>query len=342
MEEIKIPFTHKTVSVLFDKNLFDFIAETNHSSICLLIDENVFELHKKLFSPHNPLIIKSGEEYKIQATVDRIIDVMLERGYDRNTVLYAIGGGVTTDIGGYVASVYKRGINFNQVPTSILAMVDAAIGGKNGVNTALYKNMVGTIYQPGHIIYDFNFLNTLPKVEWINGFAEIIKHGCIWDRDMFKELSENDIDNFLNDEKLIKKIIRKNINIKVEIVCSDEFETGNRMLLNFGHTLGHAIEKEYNLKHGFAISLGMVAAARISEEINNFYSEEKDLVLSLLEKYNLPTRLDFDKDAIWNGLLSDKKRNGETMNFVLLDSVGKAVVKPIGLTQLKDLIAQVL
>jgi 3-dehydroquinate synthase len=342
MEEIKIPFTHKTVSVLFDKKLLESIEETEASSICLLVDKNVYELHKNLFSSYDPIIIKSGEEFKVQATVDKVIDEMLERGYDRKTVLFAIGGGVTTDIGGYVASVYKRGIRFNQVPTSILAMVDAAIGGKNGVNTALYKNMVGTIYQPNQIIIDFSFLKTLPKEEWINGFAEIIKHSCIWDREMFNELSENNIDNFLNDETLTKKIIRKNISIKAAIVCSDELETGNRMLLNFGHTLGHALEKEYDLKHGFAISLGMVAAARISEEINNFYSDEKDLLLNLLEKYSLPVKLNFDKEAIWNGLLSDKKRNGETMNFVLLDSIGKAVVKPIGLTQLKDLIAQVL
>lgn len=337
MEEILIPFTHKTVSVLFDQNLFDFLREKDLKSVCLLVDKNLFALHQSLFTAFDPIIVKSGEAFKIQSTVDGIIDVMLERGYDRKAVLFAIGGGVTTDIGGYVASVYKRGIKYNQVPTSILAMVDAAIGGKNGVNTALYKNMVGTIYQPDNIIFDFSFLKTLPKEEWINGFAEIIKHSCIWDKEMFNELSEHNIENFINDELLTKKIIRKNIGIKAEIVCSDEFETGNRMLLNFGHTIGHALEKVYDLKHGFAISLGMIAAANISAEITKFSSGDKELLRTLLDKYKLPTSLAFDKESIWNGLLSDKKRNGDTMNFVLLDSIGEAKVMPIELTKLKAL-----
>ncbi len=342
MEEIKIPFTHKTVSVLFDVNIIDFIEKQNLTGICILIDENVYTAHKTLFVTYNPIIIKSGEAYKVQATVDGIIDEMLERGYDRKTVLFAIGGGVTTDIGGYVASVFKRGIKFNQVPTSILAMVDAAVGGKNGVNTALYKNMVGTIYQPDHILYDFSFLKTLPREEWINGFAEIIKHSCIWDKEMFDILSKQTIDEYINGDEITKEIIKRNVAIKAEIVCSDEFETGNRMLLNFGHTLGHAIEKEYEMKHGHAISLGMIAAARLSEEINNFYSIEKEALLTLLENFELPVLFQFDKEAIWNGLLSDKKRAGDKMNFILLEKIGAASVVPIDLPQLKDLIDQVL
>lgn len=342
MEEIKIPFTHKTVSVLFDVNIIDFIESQKLTGICVLIDENLYAAHRALFLPYNPIIIKSGEAYKIQSTVDYVIDEMLERGYDRKTVLFAIGGGVTTDIGGYVASVFKRGIRFNQVPTSILAMVDAAVGGKNGVNTKLYKNMVGTIYQPEHILYDFSFLKTLPREEWINGFAEIIKHSCIWDKEMFEVLSSQTIDAYIDNDSLTKEIIKRNVAIKAEIVCSDEFETGNRMLLNFGHTLGHAIEKEYDLKHGHAISLGMVAAARLGEEINNFYSEEKDALLQLLEKFELPVSLQFDKERIWNGLLSDKKRAGDKMNFILLSKIGSASVVAIDLPQLKDLIDQVL
>ncbi len=342
MEEIKIPFTHKTVSVLFDVNIIDFIEKQKQNGICLLIDENLYAAHQSTFVSYNPIIIKSGEANKVQATVDGIIDEMLERGYDRKTVLFAIGGGVTTDIGGYVASVYKRGIKFNQVPTSILAMVDAAVGGKNGVNTAFYKNMVGTIYQPEHILYDFSLLKTLPREEWVNGFAEIIKHSCIWDKEMFDILSKQTIDTYIHNDDLTKEIIKRNVAIKAEIVCSDEFETGNRMLLNFGHTIGHAIEKEYELKHGHAISIGMVAAAAISEEINNFYSTDKEALILLLEKFELPVFLQFDKEVIWNGLLSDKKRAGDKMNFVLLEKIGLASVVPIHLPQLKDLIEQVL
>ena len=191
-------------------------------------------------------------------------------------------------------------------------------------------------------MYDFNFLKTLPEEEWRSGFAEIIKHSCIWDKEMFDILSKQTIDTYIHNDDLTKEIIKRNVAIKAEIVCSDEFETGNRMLLNFGHTIGHAIEKEYELKHGHAISIGMVAAAAISEEINNFYSTDKEALILLLEKFELPVFLQFDKEVIWNGLLSDKKRAGDKMNFVLLEKIGLASVVPIHLPQLKDLIEQVL
>ena len=177
----------------------------------------------------------------------KIIDELLNRSADKDTVIIGLGGGVITDIAGYVASIYKRGVPLIQVPTSILGMVDAAVGGKNGVNTAHYKNMVGTIYQPEAVIFDQELISTLPKEEWINGFAEVIKHACIKDESLFRTLQKHTIDDYFNNPVLTASLIKENVLIKTGVVLGDELETGDRMLLNFGHTLGHAIEKENDL-----------------------------------------------------------------------------------------------
>jgi 3-dehydroquinate synthase len=226
------------------------------------------------------------------------------------------------------------------VPTSILAMVDASIGGKNGIDVGVYKNMVGTIYQPNVLLYDYDFLDTLPKEEWINGFAEIIKHACIKDAALFEYLQQEHLEKFMTDKNAIANLIEKNVAIKTTVVLNDEFEIGDRKLLNFGHTLGHAIENTYHLPHGHAVSIGMVAACTISEEMNNFYSIEKEAVIKLIEKYHLPTTLKVDTDKIWDILLMDKKRDAEKMNFILLDKIGEAKIVAIPLVQLKSLIKE--
>ena len=176
---------------------------------------------------------------------------------------------MVTDITGYAASVYMRGVKFGFVPTSVLAMVDASIGGKNGVDV-IYKNLVGLIKQPEFLLFDYSFLQTLPTEQWINGFAEIIKHACIKDAEMFAFLEENTVGDFMGDSVKLALLIEKNVTIKSEIVVQDEFEKGDRKLLNFGHTLGHAIENTSQLLHGHAVSIGMAAACTISEEINEF------------------------------------------------------------------------
>ncbi|MBC7866152.1 MAG: 3-dehydroquinate synthase, partial [Gloeobacteraceae cyanobacterium ES-bin-316] len=239
---------------------------------------------------------------------------------------------------GYAASIYKRGIKLVQVPTSVLGMVDAAIGGKNGVDVGPFKNMVGTVYQPDFLLFDYSFLNTLPDEEWVNGFAEIIKHACIKDAEFFSFLASKSFNDFKNDPLLLAALIEKNVAIKTGIVLQDEFETGDRKLLNFGHTIGHAIENVHNLSHGHAISIGMVAASKISQEINHFDSASAQKIVDLLQQYQLPISLSFDKENIWEMLLMDKKRSNDSMSFILLDSIGSAVVKPIALAELKDLI----
>jgi 3-dehydroquinate synthase len=261
-------------------------------------------------------------------------------GADRQTFLVGIGGGVITDITGYTASIYMRGLNFGFVPTSLLAMVDAAIGGKNGVDIGVYKNMVGTIRQPSFLLYDYSFLKTLPDAEWINGFAEIIKHACIKDQRMFQHLEHTNLNKLKKNKKLIGDLIEANARIKTKIVQQDEFEKGDRRLLNFGHTLGHALEKLYELPHGQAISLGMTAACEFSHELSSF--KESQRVIDVLDQYGLPTDAEFDKQKVFEILKKDKKKEKDSINYVLLDKIGKARVERIPIKRLHAFINQLL
>ncbi len=334
-------FSRKKVSYLFDYSI-NQLQQLVDGDIILLTDQTVFNLHQQKFAGYKTIVIEAGEAFKHQQTVDKIINQLIEFGADRKTMLVGVGGGVVTDITGYVASVFLRGVEFAFVPTTILAMVDAAIGGKNGIDVGLYKNMVGTINQPKFLLYDYSFLQTLPTEQWINGFAEIIKHACIKDAELFAELQHNSIEKYKTDAVLLAALIQKNVSLKTNIVVNDEFEQGERKLLNFGHTFGHAIENLYQLPHGNAVSIGMVLAAKISEEINNFYSVEKDSIVALLKHYQLPITLNVDKDNVFSILTKDKKRVGDNMNFILLNKIGEAVIQPISITQLEDLMHQIL
>jgi 3-dehydroquinate synthase len=335
-------FSSKKVEYLFDASFEVIKTVYPNDKIVIVTDENVFKLHKKKFEGLTTIQLEAGEEFKQQRSADNIIMSLLEAEADKNTILVGVGGGVVTDITGYTASIYKRGIRLALVPTSILAMVDASVGGKNGVDVGPYKNMVGTVYQPDLLLFDYSFLSTLPHEEWVNGFAEIIKHACIKDASFFNFLSGKGIDDFKNDQALLAQLIEKNVAIKTSVVLKDEFETGDRKLLNFGHTIGHAIENIYQLPHGHAVSIGMMAACRISEEINNFPSLEKEKIKELLQRYQLPVSISYDKESIWQILVLDKKRSNDAMNFILLNTIGDAVIKSIPLTQLKDLMDQCL
>ena len=302
----------------------------------IITDENVFSNHQKRFKNWNVIVLKPGEEYKMQATVDSVIEQLIFMEADRKMTLVGVGGGVVTDITGYAASVYMRGIKFGFVPTTLLAMVDASIGGKNGIDVGVYKNLVGTISQPSFILHDLVFLNSLPQVEWINGFAEIIKHACIKDAAMFRQLESNALKMYQDTKVLVCELIQRNAILKTKVVQQDEFEKGDRKLLNFGHTLGHALENQYELPHGQAISIGMTYACHISQQITGF--KETDRVVAVLEKYGLPTYATFDKQKVFDVLKMDKKRERKEMNYVLLDKIGKGVIKSISLDQLEKII----
>src|SRR5690349_9572869 len=265
-------------------HLKEFVDQQNS---VIITDENVFANHKKRFKNWRVIVLQPGEEQKSQATVDSIIAQLIMMEADRKTTLVGVGGGVITDITGYTASVYMRGIKFGFIPTTLLSMVDASIGGKNGVDVGIYKNIVGIIRQPSFILHDMVFLNSLPQSEWENGFAEIIKHACIKDAAMFRELEANTLKKYQSGKISICELVQKNALLKTKVVQQDEFEKNERRLLNFGHTLGHALENQYELSHGQAISIGMTYASHISQQLNGFRNTAK--VVGLLEQYGLPT-----------------------------------------------------
>lgn len=339
MQKKSYQFTAKKVDYYFDAD-FSYLAKLiDKEHTVLVTDENIFRTHAKKFKGWQTIVLKPGEEHKVQATANYVIEKLIAYGADRKTVLIGIGGGVITDLTGYVASVYMRGLRTGFVPTTILAMVDASIGGKNGIDVGIYKNLVGTIRQPDFLLYDYSFLKSLPDQEWINGFAEIIKHSCIKDAALFRELEKNQLKFYQKDKAALGKLIRRNAVIKSAVVEKDEFEQGERRLLNFGHTLGHAIENMYALSHGQAISIGMVAACRISAILVKFKDSEK--VIKVLAQYGLPVHTDFDRRKAFDILKMDKKRERKDMNYVLLEKIGKGVVKSIPLVQLETIISHI-
>lgn len=331
-KHLQFSFSAARASYLFDTSFLQLDKWVSRDKAVVITDENVFARHKKKFKGWNTIVLKPGEKYKIQATVDGIIEQLIQAGADRSYTLIGVGGGVVTDITGYVAGIYMRGIRFALVPTSLLAMVDASIGGKNGIDVGVYKNMVGLIRQPEILLFDIEFLKTLPLVEWKNGFAEIIKHAAIKDARLYKLLQQHTLTQFKRDPKLLAKLIRTNVLIKTKVVLEDEFEKGDRKLLNFGHTLGHAIENQYELSHGEAISIGMTYAALLSAQIKNFRGAE-DLI-ALLKKYGLPTRATFDWKKVTKVLVMDKKNSAAGMQYIVLEKLGRGVVEPIPVQEL--------
>lgn len=336
MKHLRYKFSNSTVDYYLAYGISHLKEITDKKSTVIITDENVYGHHTKRFKGWNTIVLKPGEEFKVQETVDAVIEQLIELEADRKTTLVGVGGGVVTDITGYVGSVYMRGIPFGFIPTSILAMVDASIGGKNGIDVGVYKNMVGVIRQPRFILHDMVFLNTLPQNEWENGFAEIIKHACIKDAAMFKELEAGSYKKYQGRKTSLCELIQRNAIIKSKVVQADEFEKGERRLLNFGHTLGHALENQYELLHGQAISIGMTYASHIAEKLTGF--KEAERVIKVLEKYNLPTHAAFDKKKVFDVLKMDKKRERKEMNYVLLEKIGRGVMRSIPLSQLEEMI----
>jgi 3-dehydroquinate synthase len=340
MNRLQYKFSGKTTTYYFDAEFAYLEKLVNKQQAVILTDEHVFQGHPKKFKGWNTIVIQAGEMYKVQPTVDSVIEQLIAMGADRKTFLIGVGGGVVTDIAGYVAAVYMRGISCGFVPTSILAMVDASIGGKNGIDVGVYKNLVGTIRQPAFLLYDYSLLKTLPDTEWVNGFAEIIKHAAIKDAALFRELEKNKLTTYKRDKAALAKLIRRNVVIKSNVVEKDEFEQGERRMLNFGHTLGHAIENLLQLPHGHAISIGMVAASLISEEITKF--KDTDRVIDTLKKYGLSTHANYDRREAMNVLKMDKKKVKDSMNYILLNKIGQAVVKVIPVVELEKLLQSII
>jgi len=318
------------------KNLPDYLPDT---PVVIITDEIVAGLYEKDF-PDAPVIkIGMGEGIKTLDTVARIYRELIRLEADRSAFILGIGGGIVCDITGFVASTYLRGVRFGYAPTTLLAQVDASVGGKTGVNVDGYKNMAGVFSQPEFVICDPVALKTLPERELCCGFAEIVKHGAISDAGYFSFLETNAEKALGLDMAVIEQIIYDSVAIKAGVVNRDETEKGERRKLNFGHTFGHAVEKTTGLPHGEAVSIGMVVAAKLCATRGLLEKADVDRMMSLLSRFRLPTRVQGDCGKLIDALARDKKRDGDGIYFVLLAAIGKAVVEKIGLSELEAVLA---
>ena len=305
----------------------------------IITDSNVQKHWGHCFPPGAVITIETGEMIKTLDTVGGIYEQLLELGADRSSFILGIGGGIVCDVAGFVASTYMRGVRFGFVSTTLLSQVDASVGGKNGVNFGGYKNIVGVFRQPEFVICDQQLLQTLPPEEFHSGFAEIVKHGAIADDQLFAYLEQNWVRALAHDPEVIEKVVHESVIIKSTIVDRDATEQGERRKLNFGHTLGHAIEKVLQIPHGEAVSAGMVLASKLSEKNGYVKAEDTARLSSLLEKFNLPVQLDFDRQSVIEAVGKDKKREGQSLKFVLLKRIGEAVVEEISIHDIEDLLS---
>jgi len=304
----------------------------------IITDINVQNHWGRHFPPGPVITIASGETVKTIDTVRYIYDKLLAVEADRSSFIVGIGGGIVCDIAGFAASTYMRGVRFGFVSSTLLSQVDASVGGKNGVNFGGYKNIVGVFNQPEFVICDLNLLQTLPQREILSGFAEIIKHGAIADRELFAYLEENFDKAMSLEQAVIEKLVYDSVIIKSSIVNRDEKEKSERRKLNFGHTFGHAIEKITQIRHGEAVSIGMVLASELSAQRGSLPSEDSVRIVRLLEKFGLPARLQFDGQKVLEAIRMDKKREGDLINFVLISEIGRAYVEEIAIQELEALV----
>jgi 3-dehydroquinate synthase len=328
-----------TCPIYFNEDIYTslnkLIAANNYSSIFILTDSNTYEFCLPKFIPNietevsiEIIEIEAGEEEKDITTCVEIWKVLTELGADRKSLLLNLGGGVVTDLGGFIASTFKRGIDFVNIPTSLLGMVDAAIGGKNGVDLGNLKNQIGVINLPKMLLIDYSFLETLPQNQLKSGLAEMLKHGLIYDAKYWKQFLI--LETF--ESKTIRDLIFRSVEIKNTIINEDLTENGIRKTLNFGHTLGHAIESHLlnskkPLLHGEAIAIGMILESYLSKEnnliTNDEYLEIKNFINS---QYSTYVFANTDIENILNLLIHDKKNEYGKVQFVLLEGIGKCKI----------------
>lgn len=317
------------------RSLDDYLPE---KQVIVITDENVYEHYACFISQYEYIVIPSGEAAKTWKSIEYIVNELLEREADRNTFLIGMGGGVVTDITGFVASVFMRGIGFGFVATSLLAQVDASLGGKNGINFHRYKNILGSFNAPEFVICDAELLKTLPKREIQSGFGEIIKHALIKDADLFAYLAKNAEVLLQLQPANMQHVIFEAVQIKAAVVEEDWEEQGERKKLNFGHTLGHAIENNSQLTHGEAVAAGMYFAAQWSVRKGYLHKDNWEKIGALLQRFSLPTAHSIATQHLTTFVQKDKKKQGTAIDFVFLKQIGEAHLVSVPMQELLDFI----
>jgi 3-dehydroquinate synthase len=272
------------------------------------------------------ITVPDGEEYKNQASIDTILESLFKHRFNRNSILIAFGGGVIGDMSGYAASIYQRGIDFIQIPTTLLSQVDASVGGKTGINNSYGKNLVGAFHQPKAVYVDSYFLTTLPSREFGAGVAEIVKMAVTFNKDFFEFLENADLKN----PKVLQEAIKQAVKTKADVVAQDEKEHGIRAALNYGHTFGHVIENETKYKtylHGEAVAIGMIMANETAIKMNLMTQKEASRIEKLLKKYNLPTSYFIENSkSFYDTFFLDKKSSDSKITFIIPIGIGDVTI----------------
>ncbi|MBT3318755.1 MAG: 3-dehydroquinate synthase [Clostridia bacterium] len=326
-------FKHKIAGLLketYPKSKFAIITDDNVSA---LYEKEIAKTFDELDLRYDVITIKPGEKSKSMSVFSDINSFLAQKNYNRADVIVALGGGVVGDLAGFVASAYLRGISFVQIPTTLLAQIDSSVGGKTAINIPEGKNLVGAFYQPSAVYIDMDFLTTLKSVDFADGMAELIKYAAIKDAQMFETLEESDkIDA---NSEILEELIVRCLQIKRDVVIEDELDRGERMKLNYGHTIGHGLERMCaksgrHITHGQGVARGMAAITAASEALGQTLPGTTERIIAVLKKQELPTDIDgFDKDEILQGILVDKKNMAEMLNIILIDEIGKVYIHEI-------------
>ena len=308
------------------------VVIVTNTTVCTWYLSRLEDSVKRLGYKVSSCILPDGEKYKNLESFDRIMTFLLEHNCGRDTTLIALGGGVIGDLTGFAAASFQRGVDFIQVPTTLLSHVDSSVGGKTGINHPLGKNMIGAFYQPKAVIIDLNYLKTLPERELAAGMAEVIKYGIIWDNAFFKYLEERTDDIWNLDPEVIAEVVYKCCSIKAAVVHEDEREGGIRAILNLGHTFGHAIETFMGYGvwlHGEGVAVGIVMAARVALSRGSISSDEFERIVNLLKRNRLPVSKpeSMSTDDFLKLMVHDKKTVNDKIRYIIPDSLGRSSVK---------------
>jgi len=344
--KIRVELGSKSYDIIVESGaisyLDKFIISNNYHKIFIITDENVAKIHLETVTNSisskkvEQIIIQNGERNKNFDTLEMICEKILEKNIDRQSLIIALGGGVIGDISGFAASILLRGIDFIQIPTTLLAAVDSSVGGKTAINSISGKNLIGSFYQPKLVLCDLNFIKTIPTREFKAGYAEALKYGLIRDCNFFEFLDKNHQKIFDFEENYVKEIIIKSCKIKAEIVSLDEKEFSVRALLNFGHTFGHCLEAETNyldiLNHGEAVAIGMLMATKMSVNLGYISEEKYTKIKNHYQKCNLKTNFtdiipSASSESLRKHLFKDKKIESGNLTFILLNDIGSSLIK---------------
>lgn len=347
--------TKEPYSVIIGKGLLSSCGEIISSGIkpcraALISDETVMSIYGQGVKSSlegagfsvRAFAFPAGEKSKTPETLFAILDFLASNEFDRSDLIVALGGGVTGDTAGFAAAIYMRGMKLVQIPTSLLAMVDSSVGGKTGIDLEKGKNLVGAFKQPKLVICDTEVLKTLPDEQFACGMGEIIKYAMISDAELFERLEKTDGKSGFSEENL-RSIISRCVEIKGAVVSGDEFDNGERQLLNFGHTIGHALEKRscYTLGHGQAVGIGMAMMTDISERLGICANGSKERLVELLQKFGLPYETEFSAKALAEAIVMDKKRRGDEITLVLPKGIGSCFCKSFPILEIEGLLGMI-